>query len=80
MVLKISAQVTELCMSRVLLIWFGCWAWLFESWEGDFTVVWVQDSLVAMGNTLCDQGSIPPREICFIAIARQAQVSYHQNC
>jgi len=26
-------------MSRVLLIWFGCWVWLFESWEGDFKVV-----------------------------------------
>jgi hypothetical protein len=67
-------------MSRVLLIWFTCWAWLFESWEGDYRVVWVQDSLVAIGKTLCDWVSIPPREICFIAIARQTQASYHQNC
>jgi hypothetical protein len=46
-------------MSKILLIWFGCWAWLFEGWEGDFKVVWVQNSLLAKGKTLFGQGSIP---------------------
>ncbi len=65
---------------KSLAIWFGCWGWLFQSWEGDFRVVCAQDSIVAIGKTFCNWGSIPPREICCIVIARQTQVSYHQNC
>jgi len=67
-------------MSKILLIWFGCWAWLFEGWQGDLKVVRVQDSLVAKGKTLFGGGSIPPREICFIVVARQTQFNYCQNC
>jgi hypothetical protein len=80
----------EISSSIVNLIYdFGsfCSSWrivyvvlLFESWEGDFRVVCAQDSLVAIGKTFCDWGSISPREIRFIVIARQTQVSYHQNC
>jgi hypothetical protein len=50
---------------QILLIWFGRWASLFEGWEGDFKVVWVQDSLVAKGKTLFGRVSTPSKEDLF---------------
>ncbi len=52
------------------LVWvLGLVVW--NLWRGGFKILWVQNSLVAMGKTFCGRGSIPPREICFIVIDRQ---------
>jgi hypothetical protein len=59
-----------------------CWAWLFESWEGDFKVVQCVGARLPCfsGQHPLGQGSILVREICFIIVDRQTQFSNRQNC